>query len=188
MSPARTSGLLKTVSLLLLTVVPAVLCRTRGREFASRRAPKHQVYEEDYHCEPIEIDECKGIGYNYTKMPNSLGHERQNEAQMGLIMYQALIQYNCSSELLFFLCAVHAPMCNEEVQKLIGPCESMCRSVKSNCEKIMESFGYPWPKSLNCSLFPRKNTMLTMCMEGNEIAQKNPETKKPSIPKPNRCR
>ncbi|XP_013792939.1 frizzled-4-like [Limulus polyphemus] len=117
-------------------------------------------------CEPIRIDRCRGLGYNVTGMPNLVGNELQQEAEMQLQTFFPLIQYNCSSQLAFFLCSVYVPMCTDKVPQPIGPCRPLCESVKSRCLKVLENFGFHWPVALNCSKFPRQNNQHHMCMDG----------------------
>ncbi|CAH1225908.1 FZD4 [Branchiostoma lanceolatum] len=119
-----------------------------------------------YSCDPIRIDMCKKLGYNVTRMPNLVGHDMQQDAELQLQTFTPLIQYGCSSQLQFFLCSVYVPMCTEKVPIPIGPCQSMCLSVKRRCEPVLKEFGFPWPPTLNCSKFPLQNDHNTMCMEG----------------------
>ncbi|XP_023340849.1 frizzled-4 [Eurytemora carolleeae] len=62
-------------------------------------------------CEAIKVDVCSRLGYKSTGMPNIMGHQTQGSAQAGLETFFPLIKYNCSPDLLFFLCSVHVPMC-----------------------------------------------------------------------------
>ncbi|KAI1286981.1 Frizzled-4 [Halotydeus destructor] len=117
-------------------------------------------------CEPIRLEKCQGIGYNYTSMPNLIGHELQQDAELQLETFVPLIQYGCSSQLKFFLCSVYVPMCTEELPKAIGPCRSLCESVKNRCQPVLVEFGFYWPAALNCSKFPEENNVQHMCMEG----------------------
>ena len=98
-------------------------------------------------CEPIKLELCNQ--YNSTGMPNFMGHQLQGDAKAGLETFLPLIQYGCSSELLFFLCSVHVPMCvslpptrqNTEVaHTLIGPCRPLCQRVKDSCLRILHNF------------------------------------------------
>ncbi|KAK5608851.1 Frizzled-4 [Crenichthys baileyi] len=66
----------------------------------------------------------------------------------------------------FFLCSVYVPMCTDKVPIPIGPCKSMCLSVKKKCLPVLHEFGFIWPEVLNCSLFPPLNDHNHMCMEG----------------------
>lgn len=119
-------------------------------------------------CEPIHVDLCKGLGYNYTGMPNLGGNEIQKEADYTLKTFSPLIQYGCSAQLKLFLCSVYVPMCTEKVANPIGPCRGLCESVRSRCYPVLQGFGFPWPDVLNCSRFPEENNHVTMCMEGPE--------------------
>lgn len=137
--------------LFLLMVVP-VLCR---------------AYDEPGQCEPIQLTLCKDLGYNRTRMPNTVGNDIQ-DAETQTRSFLPLIQYKCSSRLKFFLCTVYAPMCTEKVDVLIGPCRGLCESVKQRCHPIMSRLGFNWPEALNCSQFPAENRSPHMCMEGPE--------------------
>ena len=117
-------------------------------------------------CEAIDIELCLGLGYNSTGMPNLVGHESQEDAKMQLMTFKPLIQYGCASQLPFFLCSVHVPMCSEKVYEPIGPCRPMCENVRSRCEPLLQEFGFPWPPALNCTKFPMHNDHQYMCMEG----------------------
>lgn len=122
-------------------------------------------------CEPIKIEACRGIGYNFTGMPNLVGHELQQDADIQYQTFLALIQYGCSNKLKFFLCSVYTPMCTEKVAQPIGPCRSLCEDVKSRCNSVLLEFGFFWPSALSCSKFPVSNTQETMCMEGPEDSE-----------------
>lgn len=117
-------------------------------------------------CETIRIEQCRGLGYNVTGMPNLVGHELQQDADLLLQTFTPLIQYGCSSQLRFFLCSVYVPMCTEKVALPIGPCRPLCETVRSRCQPILQEFGFPWPSALNCSKFPPVNNQKHMCMDG----------------------
>lgn len=117
-------------------------------------------------CDPITVDLCKGLGYNVTGMPNLVGHETQQDADLQLQTFSPLIQYGCSTQLRFFLCSVYFPMCTEKVVDSIGPCRPMCESVRRRCQPVLQEFGFPWPEALNCSKFPERNDHQHMCMDG----------------------
>ena len=141
----------------------------RDGRFLSGSHESANFYADDARCDKIDIERCQNLGYNFTKMPNALGHERQVDAEMELDTYVPLIETNCSKQVLFFLCAVYVPMCNERIPKEpILPCANMCRAVESRCERIMISFGFKWPQALECSRFPKQNGNGTLCMEGSE--------------------
>jgi len=141
------------------------LLRDINRDLTLSSSPSHQ-------CEPIKIDMCHRLGYNETIMPNLVGHELQQDAEMQLVTFTPLIQYGCSSQLRFFLCSVYVPMCTDKVPTSsgwglsIGPCRSLCETVKGKCLSVLQDFGFFWPSALNCSKFPPKNDHQHMCMEG----------------------
>lgn len=118
------------------------------------------------YCEPIQIELCRGIGYNETSMPNLVGHELQADADFTLQTFLPLIQYGCSSQLHFFLCAAYVPMCTPKVPVPIGPCRGLCETVRARCHPVLQGFGFPWPAALDCNRFPVDNNHEHMCMEG----------------------
>lgn len=121
----------------------------------------------DRMCEPIKIEMCKMIGYSWnTSMPNFMGHELQSDVDLTLQTFLPLIQYGCSAQLNFFLCAAYLPMCTPKVNNAIGPCKKLCETVRARCHPVLQSFGFAWPASLNCSRFPKDNNHENMCMEG----------------------
>ncbi|XP_065364535.1 frizzled-4 [Calliphora vicina] len=128
-------------------------------------------------CEPIRIEMCRNIGYNETSMPNLVGNELQTEAEYTLQTFSPLIEYVCSSQLKLFLCATYVPMCTPKVPVPIGPCRSLCESVRSRCHPVLQGFGYPWPPALDCNRFPKENNHETMCMEGPGEVQEPPTVK-----------
>lgn len=84
----------------------------------------------DRMCEPIKIEMCKMIGYSWnTSMPNFMGHELQSDVDLTLQTFLPLIQYGCSAQLNFFLCAAYLPMCTPKVNNAIGPCKKLCETV-----------------------------------------------------------
>uniref|UniRef100_A0A182NGK4 FZ domain-containing protein n=1 Tax=Anopheles dirus TaxID=7168 RepID=A0A182NGK4_9DIPT len=141
------------VSCLLLPVLP--VSGTNTADFSSQRT-----------CEPIRIELCRGIGYNETSLPNIVGHELQSDANFTLQTFFPLIQFGCSRQLKFFLCATYVPMCTPKVSMPIGPCRSLCNTVKNRCHPILQGFGFPWPSALDCNRFPEENNHEHMCMQG----------------------
>lgn len=134
-------------------------------------------------CDPIRIEMCKGLGYNVTGMPNLVGHDLQQDAELQLQTFTPLIQYGCSKQLKFFLCSVYVPMCTEKVVDPIGPCRPMCTNVQKRCRPVLNEFGFPWPAALNCSKFPPKNDQNHMCMDGPG-EEDDPLPRRPGRPKP----
>lgn len=83
-------------------------------------------------CEPITVDMCKGNGYNHTGGPNFLNEEFFNQQDLALQLgtFNPLIKTGCSNQLRQFLCAAYIPMCDPQVEQVIGPCRSVCENVK----------------------------------------------------------
>lgn len=139
-------------------------------------------------CEPIRVDTCQRLGYNVTGLPNFLGHESQQDADLQLRTFTSLIQYGCSTQLRFFLCTVYTPMCTEKVVEVIGPCRSVCEKVREQCEPVLHQFGFPWPAALSCSKFHPFNDNNHMCMEGatrdETLGSLDPRLRQPILPPP----
>lgn len=134
-------------------------------------------------CEPIRIDLCKGLGYNETSMPNLVGHELQADVDFTLQTYVPLIQFGCSAQLQFFLCSAYVPMCTTKVPNPIGPCRSLCETVRNRCNPVLQGFGFSWPSALDCNLFPKENKPEHMCMQGPGEPNGN-EPNYPNFPTP----
>ncbi|KAK7938245.1 hypothetical protein WMY93_001571 [Mugilogobius chulae] len=61
----------------------------------------------------------------------------------------------CSPDLLFFLCAMYAPICTIDFQhEPIRPCKAVCERAKAGCEPVMRRYNHSWPDSLSCSELP----------------------------------
>lgn len=115
-------------------------------------------------CERIQVPLCSDTPYNFTRMPNILGHADQQNAAVTIDEYKALVDAQCSSNLKFFLCSMFTPMCTDAVDVAITSCRSVCEEVKKNCLPLLTNFGLPWPETLNCTQFPVKGQG-TLCMD-----------------------
>jgi len=143
-------------------------------------------------CEPVKLELCPH--YKHTGMPNLMGHQLQGDAKAGMETFLPLLQYGCSPELQFFLCSVHAPMCEslppkgdtkEPVHQLIGPCRPLCQRVKDACLMVLQNFDLDWPESLDCDRFPPANNDLHMCMDGGNgtgVGMGSGSSKNPNLP------
>ncbi|KAJ8349540.1 hypothetical protein SKAU_G00246700 [Synaphobranchus kaupii] len=106
-------------------------------------------------CEPIRIPMCKLMPWNMTKMPNHLHHSTQANAVLAIEQFEGLLGTQCSPELLFFLCAMYAPICTIDFQHdPIKPCKSVCERAKCGCEPIMKKYNHTWPEILACEELP----------------------------------
>ncbi|XP_028250139.1 secreted frizzled-related protein 3 isoform X1 [Parambassis ranga] len=106
-------------------------------------------------CEPVRIPLCRSMPWNMTKMPNHLHHSTQDNAVLAIEQFEGLLGTGCSPDLLFFLCAMYAPICTIDFQhEPIKPCKGVCERAKSGCEPVMKRYNHSWPDSLACSELP----------------------------------
>uniref|UniRef100_A0A8C9R057 Secreted frizzled-related protein 3 n=1 Tax=Scleropages formosus TaxID=113540 RepID=A0A8C9R057_SCLFO len=106
-------------------------------------------------CEPIRIPMCRSMPWNITKMPNHLHHSTQANAVLAIEQFEGLLSTGCSPDLLFFLCAMYAPICTIDFQHdPIKPCKSVCERAKCGCEPVMRRYNHTWPESLACEELP----------------------------------
>uniref|UniRef100_G3NZQ3 Secreted frizzled-related protein 3 n=1 Tax=Gasterosteus aculeatus aculeatus TaxID=481459 RepID=G3NZQ3_GASAC len=106
-------------------------------------------------CESVRIPLCASMPWNMTKMPNHLHHSTQDNAVLAIEQYEGLLGTGCSPDLLFFLCAMYAPICTIDFQhEPIKPCKAVCERAKQGCEPVMKRYNHSWPDSLACSELP----------------------------------
>ncbi|CAH8464123.1 unnamed protein product [Schistosoma turkestanicum] len=134
---------------------------------SSMSAPSHGEIE-SHRCEPITLVLCKGMYYEYTRLPNMFHHETQEEAGLEAHQLYPLVQINCSKDLRFLLCSIYTPICIKGYPHFLPPCRSVCERVKAGCSPIMEHYEFPWPERMNCEQFPEyNNPQGILCMERN---------------------
>lgn len=104
-------------------------------------------------CEPLKINLCLNLPYNYTIMPNILGHQEQEEAGARIHDFAPLVKMKCSSDLRFFLCSLYGPVCTI-LGRVLPPCRSLCDNARKGCEHLLKAFGFEWPEYFECSRFP----------------------------------
>uniref|UniRef100_A0A8B9P4E1 Secreted frizzled-related protein 3 n=1 Tax=Apteryx owenii TaxID=8824 RepID=A0A8B9P4E1_APTOW len=104
---------------------------------------------------PVRIPLCKPLPWNMTKMPNHLHHSTQANAILAIEQFEGLLGTNCSPDLLFFLCAMYAPICTIDFQhEPIKPCKSVCERARAGCEPVLVRYRHAWPESLACDELP----------------------------------
>ncbi|CAH1255482.1 FZD8 [Branchiostoma lanceolatum] len=56
----------------------------------------------------------------------------------------------------YFLCNLYTPPYDAEnsARAVIPPCRPLCETSRSDCARLMNKFGFPWPEQLDCSRFP----------------------------------
>uniref|UniRef100_A0A8D1AM93 Atrial natriuretic peptide-converting enzyme n=1 Tax=Sus scrofa TaxID=9823 RepID=A0A8D1AM93_PIG len=117
-------------------------------------------------CEPITLELCMNLPYNYTNYPNYLGHRTQKEASISWesSLFPALVQTNCYKYLMFFACTILVPKCDEITSQRIPPCRALCEHSKDRCESVLGIVGLQWPEDTDCSQFPEENSDNQTCL------------------------
>ncbi|KAL3310337.1 Frizzled-8, partial [Cichlidogyrus casuarinus] len=88
----------------------------------------------------------------------------------------ALAETRCSRDIHFFLCAVYVPICVSNYDEPLPPCRPVCERAKNGCKRVLETHGFPWPASLECTSFPKEDGD-QLCMD-RENEYENPNTHK----------
>ncbi|XP_046902577.1 frizzled-5 isoform X2 [Hypomesus transpacificus] len=138
-----------------------------------------QGASKDIVCEPITVPMCKGIGYNFTYMPNQFNHDTQEEVGLEVHQFWPLVRIRCSPDLLFFLCSMYTPICLADYKKPLPPCRSVCERAKRGCSPLMSQYGFEWPERMSCEQLPMLGDE-TLCMDQNS----SETTISPPFPKP----
>ncbi|XP_061172165.1 titin-like isoform X2 [Saccostrea echinata] len=97
-------------------------------------------------CEKIYSPQCHGVlQTNFTLLPNSQGHTKQDKAAFEFNKLYTLIKVQCSKFLLPFLCGTFFPPCiNDTVYPL---CPDLCEKWRDGCSGTVSNFGFSWPFS-----------------------------------------
>ncbi|XP_062837693.1 atrial natriuretic peptide-converting enzyme [Anolis carolinensis] len=117
-------------------------------------------------CEPITLELCLNLPYNYTNYPNYLGHRTQKEASISWesSLFPALVQTNCYKYLMFFACTILVPKCDLQTNQRIPPCRTLCEQSKERCESVLGIVGLQWPEDTDCSQFPEESSDNQTCL------------------------
>ncbi|NWX74752.1 FZD8 protein, partial [Alca torda] len=134
-------------------------------------------------CQEITVPLCKGIGYNYTYMPNQFNHDTQDEAGLEVHQFWPLVEIQCSPDLRFFLCSMYTPICLEDYKKPLPPCRSVCERAKAGCAPLMRQYGFAWPDRMRCDRLPEQGSPDTLCMDYNrtDLTTAAPPPAKPPL-------
>ncbi|KAG8453642.1 hypothetical protein GDO86_000322 [Hymenochirus boettgeri] len=121
-------------------------------------------------CEPITLELCMNLPYNYTTFPNYLGHRTQKEASISWesSLFPALVQTNCYKYLMYFACTILVPKCDLETHERIPPCRSLCEHSKERCESVLGIVGLQWPEDTDCAQFPDEKSDNQTCLIPDE--------------------
>ncbi|XP_060044083.1 atrial natriuretic peptide-converting enzyme isoform X2 [Erinaceus europaeus] len=131
----------------------------------------------DSQCEPITLELCMNLPYNYTQYPNYLGHRTQNEASISWesSLFPALVQTNCYKYLMFFACTILVPKCDVNTSQRIPPCRVLCEHSKERCESVLGIVGLQWPEDTDCNQFPEESSDNETClMPGEDVEECSP--------------
>ncbi|NXO19468.1 FZD8 protein, partial [Oriolus oriolus] len=134
-------------------------------------------------CQEITVPLCKGIGYNYTYMPNQFNHDTQDEAGLEVHQFWPLVEIQCSPDLRFFLCSMYTPICLSDYTKPLPPCRSVCERAKAGCAPLMRQYGFAWPDRMRCDRLPEQGSPDTLCMDYNrtDLTTAAPPPAKPPL-------
>ncbi|KAK3092053.1 hypothetical protein FSP39_024778 [Pinctada imbricata] len=132
--------------------------KTNHKEISTTQSTSND--SKNQKCEPITVPLCMDLPYNKTVMPNTLNHQRQDAAGLEVSQFYPLINIQCSPQLKLFLCSLYIPVCGP-LGEPISPCKSLCMHAKYGCESVMNRFGFSWPESLDCNVFPDKGLCLS---------------------------
>lgn len=97
-------------------------------------------------CIPLQVEFCKELPYNYTILPNGLGHFDLPEIQADLPLYKKIIDSKCHNLAYEFLCQLLQPVCYSD-QKVL-PCREFCAEFTENCAEFI-----PHHLKIDCDKF-----------------------------------
>ena len=142
-----------------------------------------QKKKKDERCEELTIPMCRGIGYNWTSMPNALHHETQEEAGLEVHQFWPLVEIQCSADMRFFLCSIYTPICIQDYPTSIPACKSVCLRAQSGCAPLMRKYGFAWPERMHCDNFPQYGDPRNLCMDAQNGTLPTPtDPPAPSLP------
>ena len=143
-----------------------------NKKFVYGNGLSDSEWQNTWKCVPIKLDICKDIAYNETiNMDGGVlnpytNKTNQDESKNDLSDFTLLLKIKCSVHLRLLLCSVYLPYCSPKVEKPITACRPLCEEVKSKCLTYFDSYGFQWPSNLECSRFPKKNSVESLCLNG----------------------
>ncbi|XP_014361371.2 frizzled-10 [Papilio machaon] len=127
-------------------------------------------------CERIKLPYCQDLGYNWTAMPNLMGHRDQKEAEEAMEKFSGLISSECSVHARFLLCSAFAPLCSEQVSGSVSACRALCDTVSEDCRDQLKLL--PATVALDCGAFPLR-AVRRLCMRPPNASELEPEPQPP---------
>ncbi|XP_068617738.1 frizzled-10-like [Battus philenor] len=127
-------------------------------------------------CERIKLSQCQDLGYNWTAMPNLMGHRDQKEAQEVMEKYSSIITSECSVHARFLLCSAFAPLCSEQVSGSVSACRALCETVSEDCKDQLKVLAPD--VALDCSAFPLR-AVRRLCMRPPNASELEAEPQPP---------
>ncbi|XP_072049783.1 uncharacterized protein [Amphiura filiformis] len=130
-------------------------------------------------CERAENYICRTNG-DYTILPNSFGHTKQQESEMTSYVFLRLLRHGCAndtSSLKDFVCLAYAPSvdsCEGDIKRIV-PCREVCEMAYEACQDDMELIGFEWPLEAACDNFPSIAEDSTCHMPGMPEEQNDEE-------------
>uniref|UniRef100_UPI00358F160B frizzled-5-like n=1 Tax=Myxine glutinosa TaxID=7769 RepID=UPI00358F160B len=121
--------------------------------------------QERRRCDEITVPMCRGVGYNFTVMPNAFKHRSQDEAGLEVHQFWPLVEIECSPDLRFFLCSLYTPICLHDYSKPLPPCRAVCQRAREGCAPLMSQYGFAWPERMRCERLPAHGEDDQLCMD-----------------------
>ncbi|KAJ2945411.1 hypothetical protein O0L34_g217 [Tuta absoluta] len=127
-------------------------------------------------CERIRLPLCQDLGYNWTAMPNLMGHRDQKEAEEAMSSFASILSSDCSVHARFLLCSAFAPLCSEQVSGSVSACRALCETVAEDCKEQLKTL--PPTVTLDCAAFPLRADR-RLCMRPPNASELEPEPPPP---------
>lgn len=131
--------------------------------------------EEGGRCERIKLPLCQDLGYNWTAMPNLMGHRDQKEAEEAMAAFASILSSGCSPHARFLLCSAFVPLCTKEVSGSVSACRALCETVADDCKEQLKTLTN---LNLDCTAFPLRADR-RLCMRPPNASESEPEPPPP---------